>query len=191
MRARSSGSCSLSAPTSKHRISGFGQRVRPTEALGCQGTASWPVPGLVPYLTPLSSLLFSSVISVSVPCEVSLSPCLSTLLAAENAHVWPLPPPAARPSRRACRPKPRHAKVGAAMPAELGQHALGGGVKRNKERNVNQSGDTRFGLGQLLRARIRPMAGDSPSGYSLTGQSGLVFARTGCGLIYLQGWVCG
>ena len=61
------------------------------------------------------------------------------------------------------------------MPAELGQHALVGGVKRNKERNVNQSGDTRFGLGQLLRARIRPMAGDSPSGYSLTGQSGLVF----------------
>ena len=58
------------------------------------------------------------------------------------------------------------------MPAELGQHALAGGVKRNKERNVNQSGDTRFGLGQLLRARIRPMAGDSPSGYSLTGQSG-------------------
>ena len=86
-----------------------------------------------------------------------------------------LPPPAARPSRRAGRPKPRHAKVGAAMPAELGQHALVGGVKRNKERNVNQSGDTRFGLGQLLRARIRPMAGDSPSGYSLTGQSGLVF----------------
>ena len=61
------------------------------------------------------------------------------------------------------------------MPAELGQHALVEGVKRNKERNVNQSGDTRFGLGQLLRARIRPMAGDSPSGYSLTGQSGLVF----------------
>ena len=61
------------------------------------------------------------------------------------------------------------------MPAELGQHALVGGVKRNKETNVNQSGDTRFGLGQLLRARIRPMAGDSPSGYSLTGQSGLVF----------------
>ena len=87
-----------------------------------------------------------------------------------------LPPPAARPSRRAGRPKPRHAKVGAAMPAELGQHALVGGVKKkNKERNVNQSGDTRFGLGQLLRARIRPMAGDSPSGYSLTGQSGLVF----------------
>ena len=62
------------------------------------------------------------------------------------------------------------------LPAELGQHALVGGVKKkNKERNVNQSGDTRFGLGQLLRARIRPMAGDSPSGYSLTGQSGLVF----------------
>ena len=54
--------------------------------------------------------------------------------------------------------------------------------KKNKERNVNQSGDTRFGLGQLLRARIRPMAGDSPSGsslaglyYPLAGQSGLVF----------------
>ena len=62
------------------------------------------------------------------------------------------------------------------MPAELGQHALVGGVKKkNKARNFNQSGDTRFGLGQLLRARIRPMAGDSPSGYSLTGQSGLVF----------------
>ena len=45
------------------------------------------------------------------------------------------------------------------MPAELGQHALVGGVKRNKETNVNQSGDTRLGLGQLLRARIRPMAG--------------------------------
>ena len=44
--------------------SGFGQRVRPTEALGCQGTASWPV-GLVPYLTPLSFLLFSSVIALS------------------------------------------------------------------------------------------------------------------------------
>ena len=42
----------------KHRISGFGQRVRPTEALGCQGTASWPVPGLVPYLTPLSSFYY-------------------------------------------------------------------------------------------------------------------------------------
>ena len=61
------------------------------------------------------------------------------------------------------------------MPAELGQHALVWGrvKKKNKARNVNQSGDTRFGLGQLLRARIRPMAGDSPSGYSLTGQSGL------------------
>ena len=69
------------------------------------------------------------------------------------------------------------------MPAELGQHALAGGVKRNKERDVNQSGDTRFGLGQLLRARIRPMAGDSPSGYSLAGQSGLVFHvdSTECG----------
>ena len=66
-------------------------------------------------------------------------------------------------------------KLARAMPAELGQHALVGGVKRNKESNVNQSGDTRLGLGQLLRARIRPMAGDSPSGYSLTGQSGLVF----------------
>ena len=73
-------------------------------------------------------------------------------------------------------PKPRHAKVGAAIcRPSLAKHALVGGVKRNKERNVNQSGDTRFGLGQLLRARIRPMAGDSPSGYSLTGQSGLVF----------------
>ena len=34
---------------------------------------------------------------------------------------------AARPSRRAGRPKPRHAKVGAAMPTELGQHATSGG----------------------------------------------------------------
>ena len=66
-------------------------------------------------------------------------------------------------------------KLARAMPAELGQHALVGGVKRNKETNVNQSGDTRLGLGQLLRARIRPMAGDSPSGYTLTGQSGPVF----------------
>ena len=66
-------------------------------------------------------------------------------------------------------------KLARAMPAELGQHALVGGVKRNKESNVNQSGDTRLGLGQLLRARIRPMAGDSPSRYTLTGQSGLVF----------------
>ena len=33
----------------KHRISGFGQRVRPAEALRRQGTANWPV---VPSLTP-------------------------------------------------------------------------------------------------------------------------------------------
>ena len=67
-------------------------------------------------------------------------------------------------------------KLARAMPAELGKHALVGGVKRNKESNVNQSGDTRLGLGQqLLRARIRPMAGDSPSGERLAGQSGLVF----------------
>ena len=44
-----------------------------------------------------------------------------------------------------------------------------------KGTSISRSGDTGFGLGQLLRARIRPMAGDSPSGYSLTGQSGLVF----------------
>ena len=47
--------------------------------------------------------------------------------------------------------------------------------KTKKGTSISRSGDTRFGLGQLLRARIRPMAGDSPSGYSLTGQSGLVF----------------
>ena len=85
----------------KHRISGFGQRVRPAEALGRQGTASWPV---VPSLTPLS--LFT--ISFRHGCLVA-SRCLSTL--------------AARRSRRAGRdqsPKPRHAKVGAAMPPELG-----------------------------------------------------------------------
>ena len=38
---------------------------------------------------------------------------------------------AARPSRRAGRPKPRHAKVGAAMPTELGQLVMG-----VKERNI-------------------------------------------------------
>ena len=58
------------------------------------------------------------------------------------------------------------------MPAELGQHAPYGGVK---ERNIPHVRAHRFGLGQLLRGRVRPMAGDTPSGYGLTGQSGLVF----------------
>ena len=79
---------------------------------------------------------------------------------------------AARPSRRAGRPKPRHAKVGAAMPTELGQLVMGVSGKR-KEHPVVQG--YRFGLGQLLRGRVRPMAGDSPSGERLAGQSGLVF----------------
>ena len=58
------------------------------------------------------------------------------------------------------------------MPAELGQqqHALVGG-KRKERLSVRAN---RFGLGQLIRAQVRPMAGDSPSGYSLAGQSGLV-----------------
>ena len=47
-----------------------------------------------------------------------------------------------------------------------------GGVK---ERNIPHVRAHRFGLGQLLRGRVRPMAGDTPSGYGLTGQSGLVF----------------
>ena len=74
--------------------------------------------------------------------EVSLSPCLSTLLAAENAHVWPLPPPAARPSRRAGRPKPRHAKVGAAMPAELGQSTRSWGVLKETKKGTSISPGT-------------------------------------------------
>ena len=41
----------------------------------------------------------------------------------------------------------------------------------------------RFGLGQLLRGRVRPMAGDSPSGERLAGQSGLVFHIGG-----IPGW---
>ena len=52
-------------------------------------------------------------------------------------------------------------------------NALAGAVIKRKERPRVRA--HRFGLGQLLRARVRPMAGDSPSGYSLTGQSGLVF----------------
>ena len=51
--------------------------------------------------------------------------------------------------------------------------ARGGGVIKRKERPRVRA--HRFGLGQLLRARVRPMAGDSPSGYSLAGQSGFVF----------------
>ena len=43
----------------KHRVSGFGQRVRPAEALRSQGTASWPVRGRSVFNTP-SLLLFSS-----------------------------------------------------------------------------------------------------------------------------------
>ena len=62
-----------------------------------------------------------------------------------------------------------HAKVGAAMRRpSLASTRSGGVLKETKKR---------IGLGQLLRARIRPMAGDTPSGYSLTGQSGLVAPR--------------
>ena len=42
------------------------------------------------------------------------------------------------------------------MPAELGQHALVGGVKVKERRSVRAN---RFGLGQLIRAQVRPMAG--------------------------------
>ena len=65
--------------------------------------------------------------------------------------------------------------------------ARGGGVIKRKERPRVRA--HRFGLGQLLRARVRPMAGDSPSGYSLAGQSGLVFHIAGRPL-YAQGVVC-
>ena len=44
---------------------------------------------------------------------------------------------------------------------------------KRKEHPVVQG--YRFGLGQLLRGRVRPMAEDSPSGERLAGQSGLVF----------------
>ena len=100
----------------------------------------------------------------------------------ENAHVWPrdqgsllrrlaaLPPrlqdQAGEPA--VGRPKPRHAKDGAAMPAgSLASNALEGGVK---ERNITPRA-YRFGLGQLFRARVRPMAGNSPSGYRQSGRS--------------------
>ena len=46
------------------------------------------------------------------------------------------------------------------------------GGKRKEHRPVRPQ---RLGLGQLLRGRVRPMAGDSPSGERLAGQSGLVF----------------
>ena len=48
-------------------------------------------------------------------------------------------------------------------------------VKGVKERNILEVRGHRFGLGQLLRGRVRPMAEDSPSGERLAGQSGLVF----------------
>ena len=145
----------------KHRISGFGQRVRPTEALGCQGTASWPVPRLVPCLTPFSSLLFSSVISLSPYLEVSLSPCLSQPFWPRRVRMFGrchrrLQDRAGEPADL----KPRHAKVGAAMPADLGQHALVGGVKKkNKERNVNQSL-----RGHRVRSRPAPPGPDTANG---------------------------
>ena len=56
---------------------------------------------------------------------------------------------------------------------EANGNALAGAVIKRKERPRVRA--HRFGLGQLLRARVRPMAGDLPSGYSLAGQSGLVF----------------
>ena len=89
----------------KHRISGFGQWVRPAEALGRQGTASWPV---VPSLTP------PKLRGREPPC------------AGQRAA-------RARPSRRAGRPKPRHAKV-QVRPCRpsLAEHALlGAKRKRN------------------------------------------------------------
>ena len=55
---------------------------------------------------------------------------------------------------------------------EANGNALAGAVIKRKERPRVRA--HRFGLGQLLRARVRPMAGDLPSGYSLAGQSGLV-----------------
>ena len=48
-------------------------------------------------------------------------------------------------------------------------NAVAGAVIKRKERPRVRA--HRFGLGQLLRARVRPMAEDSPSGYSLAGQS--------------------
>ena len=41
------------------------------------------------------------------------------------------------------------------MPAELGQHALVGGKRKE---HVSSPGNNRFGLGQLIRAQVRPMA---------------------------------
>ena len=128
----------------KHRISGFGQWVRPAEALGRQGTASWPV---VPSLTP------PKLRGREPPC------------AGQRAA-------RARPSRRAGRPKPRHAKVQVrpCRPSLASTRSWGG----KRKEHVSSPGKNRFGLGQLIRAQVRPMAGDSPSRYSLAGQSGLV-----------------
>jgi hypothetical protein len=113
-------------------LSNTGHRVRPTGSASPRAPRYGQLAGRSVFNTPY--LFFT--ISFRHGCLGVLrlwSPCLSTL--------------AARPSRRAGRPKPRHAKVGAAMPAEFGQHSLVGGVK---DRNVRASGQT----GSVSRPRL-------------------------------------
>ena len=90
------------------------------------------------------------------------------------------------------RRKPRHAKDGVAMPlrserfkvqarrlpAELGQHALVAAARGGDRKLKGIALLTRVTGSATASASgtgVAHMAGDSPSGYSLTGQSGLVF----------------
>jgi len=143
----------------KHRISGFGQRVRPAEALGRQGTASWPVRGRSVFNTPYLSFEAAS------------------RLAPDNERL--VQDRAGEPRGRRQSPQTEAATsvdmlklvlVRPCRPSLEPAHALRGGGDKRKERLSVRA--NRFGLGQLIRAQVRPMAGDSPSGYSLAGQSG-------------------
>ena len=115
--------------------------------------------------TPLS--FFAEVSYYFLPSWVSR--CLTSLV--RVFQLWLQDRGAGEPvrgSRGAGRPKPRHAKVVVrpCRPSLWPARAL-----REERPRVRAN---RFGLGQLIRAEVRLMAGDSPSGYSLAGQSGLV-----------------
>ena len=169
----------------KHRISGFGQPVRPAEALGRQGTASWPV---VPSLTPLP--FFPLTICFRVMCRFNVPGHVRGLYCGIGCTFEPLAAERRRllgsPLLRRLTALPPRQQDRAGEPADRSRDMLklvrpcrpslaSSVVKGVKERNILEVRGHRFGLGQLLRGRVRPMAGDSPSGERLAGQSGLVF----------------
>ena len=126
--------------------------------------AAAPAHPLSPVPSRSSAAFADAHLAPSPPPPTALAS--TRVLGAAVLGSWPPPPPTPH------RPRPRRSAILHLHLAATRSHTR----SSVKDRGTStRSRGHRLGHGQRLRARGRPMAGDSPSGYSLgRGQSGLV-----------------